>query len=168
METGRCNRDTGRHAAIAQLNIARCPTQERSSPHGRRVWGMLTTLGIVYSLAVSQVRSSARHQSQHGAHAELYTCKCYRLRSTSSGLRSKPTSYLPAKLDVLLLHPQVVPYFSLVMAIIAAVGDLTAVRPCFSRSSCASQFLWTVAQRIWTTMLCSVPYCGKHSCIKES
>ena len=44
-----------------------------------------------------------------------------------------------------LLHPQVVPYFSLVMAIIAAVGDLTAVRNCCTRSSCATQFLRAIA-----------------------
>lgn len=35
---------------------------------------------------------------------------------------------------MVLFHSQVVPYFSLVMAIIAAVGDLTAVRACRSCS----------------------------------
>lgn len=69
-------------------------------------------------------------------------------------------------LTVFLLHPHVVPYFSLVMAIIAAVGDLTAVRARYGCSSCTSQFLRTVAQRIWTMMLGSVPYCCIHSCVK--
>lgn len=50
------------HGPCARAISLRCTpracVKERSSPRGRKIWGVVTTIGIVYSLTVSQVSRS--------------------------------------------------------------------------------------------------------------
>ncbi len=50
------------HGPCARAISLRCTpracVKERSSPRGRKIWGVVTIIGIIYSLTVSQVRCS--------------------------------------------------------------------------------------------------------------